>query len=47
MKTIITKFGPMLAAIALVVTAVGVNTACSWVAYQPELPEEARKLRKF
>lgn len=47
MKTIITKFGPMLAAIALFVTAVGVNTTCTWVGYQPELPEGARKLRKF
>lgn len=36
-----------LAAVALLITTVSVNTCCSLVCYQPELPKEARKLRKF
>lgn len=41
------KFGPMLAALALMVTTVSANTNCSWVCYQDELPKNANKLRKF
>lgn len=47
MKKMIAKFGPMLAATALIVTTVSVNSACTWVGYQPELPKDAKKLRKF
>lgn len=47
MKALIRKFGPMLTAIALAVTTVSANTACTWLCYQPTLPEGASKLRKF
>lgn len=46
-KKMMMKFGPMLAALALMVTTVSVNTTCSWVGYQDKLPENANKLRKF
>lgn len=36
-----------LAAVALLITTVSVNTCCTLVCYQPELPKEARKLRRF
>jgi len=47
MKTMIRKFGPILATVALLITTISVNTACSWVGYQPKLPPNANKLRKF
>lgn len=46
-KKLMAKFGPMLAALALMVTTMSVNTTCSWVGYQDKVPENARKLRKF
>lgn len=46
-KQLMMKFGPMLAALALMVTTVSVNTTCTWVCYQDKLPESANKLRKF
>lgn len=52
MKKMLTKFitmrgGSMLAALALIVTTASANSACMLVMHQPELPESARKLRKF
>jgi cyclic lactone autoinducer peptide len=26
---------------------VGANVSCWWIAHQPEMPEEVKKLRKF
>ena len=46
-KKLMMKFGPMLATLALMVTTVSVNTTCTWVGYQDELPKNANKLRKF
>ena len=40
MKKIILKYGGMLAALAMVST-------CTWMTYQEELPDTAKKLRKF
>lgn len=51
MKSIMLKFfkkyGGMFAALALTITAVNVNSACFWIANQPELPDDAKSLRKF
>lgn len=47
MKTLMCKFGGSLAALALLVTTVSVNTCCSWYGHQSELPDGAKKLRKF
>ena len=41
------KFGMILASLALMVTSLNVNTTCMLIAHQPELPENAKKLRKF
>ncbi|MDF2474336.1 MAG: hypothetical protein K0R21_2118 [Anaerocolumna sp.] len=46
-KDFINKFGGMIASLALLVTALNVNTTCAWIVHQPKLPEGARKLRKF
>lgn len=37
----------LMASLALVVTMLNVNAACMCYAHQPELPEGAKKLRKF
>lgn len=44
MKNLLLRFGGMLAALALVVTIVNVNTTCFFAGYQPELPKGAKKL---
>lgn len=36
-----------LAAVALLITTISVNTCCTLVCYQPELPKNAQKLRRF
>lgn len=47
LKKLIFKFGSLIAAMALMVTALNANSACYWLAYQPKLPKGAEKLRKF
>ena len=47
MKNIIFKNGGMLAALAMVFTTLTVNSTCTWMTYQEELPDTAKKLRKF
>jgi len=47
MKNIFVKFAGVVAALALMVTAANVNTACVLVIHQPKLPEGAEKLRRF
>ncbi|MGN9165752.1 cyclic lactone autoinducer peptide [Tissierellaceae bacterium HCP3S3_D8] len=47
MKKMILKLSGVVASLALVVTFVNVNTACMFLAHQPELPKGAEKLRKF
>ncbi len=47
MKKFVSKWGHVLAAFALVVTALTSNVACGWVYHQPKMPEAAKKLRKF
>ena len=46
-KKIILKYCGMLAALAMVFTTLTVNSTCTWMTYQEELPDTAKKLRKF
>lgn len=47
MKSLIYKFGTVLAGLALCITSLNVNTTCMLFIHQPELPNGAKKLRKF
>lgn len=47
MKTLYTKFAGIVAALAIFVTAANVGVTCAFLIHQPELPEGAKKLRKF
>lgn len=47
MKNFIKRYGNMLAAFALFITTLTVNSTCVWATYQPEIPEKAKSLRKF
>lgn len=46
MKKWILKGGPVVASFAFLFTSFVANATCILYAYQPELPEEARKLIK-
>lgn len=46
-KTTMIKLSSALAAMALLVTALNVNTACMYYTHQEKLPMAASKLRKF
>lgn len=46
-NNLIHRFGVPLAAIALFMTTMSVNTACSWLGHQPVIPQRANKLKKF
>lgn len=41
------KFSTVFAALALTITSVNINSCCFWINNQPELPADAKKLRKF
>ena len=47
MKKFFEKYGSIVAALALVVTTLTANSTCVCYMYQDELPENARKLRRF
>lgn len=47
MKKLLIKYSGMLAALAIVFTTMTVNSTCTWMSYQEELPDTAKKLRKF
>ena len=47
MKNFLLKFGGMFASLALVVTTVVANSTCVCIMHQDELPEKAKKIRKF
>ncbi|MGF7060658.1 cyclic lactone autoinducer peptide [Brassicibacter mesophilus] len=47
MNRMIFKFGSTLASLALLVTALNVNTTCMMFVHQPKLPDSAKKLRQF
>ena len=40
------RIGTAVAAMALMVTALNVNTTCIWLSHQPKLPQGADKLKK-
>ncbi|HAG14643.1 MAG TPA: cyclic lactone autoinducer peptide [Ruminococcus sp.] len=47
MNNVTQKIGSLLAALAILFTTATMNAACNFIMYQDELPEEAKKLRKF
>ena len=47
MRKALVKFSGVIASIALVVTAMNVNTACICLIHQPKLPKGAEKLLRF
>lgn len=46
-KKLVMSLGTTFAALALTVTTVASNSACRIYIYQPKLPAEAAKLKKF
>jgi cyclic lactone autoinducer peptide len=47
LKNMVLKFGKTVANLALLVTMINVNSTCLFIAYQPEIPEKANKLKKY
>lgn len=47
MKRLIALSAKCVAAFAFVATIVSINTTCTCFAHQPEVPEEAMKLKKW
>ena len=47
MKKWILTSGNLLASLALVIAAFNINTCCSMIAYQSEMPEGSEDLCKF
>ncbi len=47
MKKFILKYGHVISAVALYVTATSASTMCSIFFYDRKLPDSAKKLRKF
>ena len=47
MKKFLPKYGGFIASLAIIVTTLNANTTCLFIMHQDELPESAKKLRKF
>jgi cyclic lactone autoinducer peptide len=47
MKNLYAKYAGVIAALAIMVTAVSVNRVCMLFAHQPEMPEGSEKLRRL
>lgn len=47
MNKIVSLFSKSVAAFAFLATIVSVNSACTFLAHQPEVPDEAMKLKKW
>lgn len=47
MKKLISLSAKCVAAVAFLATIVSVNSACTYFAHQPEVPEEAMRLKKW
>lgn len=47
MKRFMVQFSGIIACLALVIATMSANITCGYLAYQPELPQSAKKLRKF
>lgn len=43
----VVKFGNILSALVFTLVTFGANSTCIWYTYQEEMPEQAKKLRKF
>jgi cyclic lactone autoinducer peptide len=44
---LLVKFGGAVSALALTLVTVTSNSTCVWYTYQEEMPDQAKKLRKF
>lgn len=47
LTTLLMKCSTPLLALAVVVATVNANVCCPWMNYQPIVPEDVKKLRKF
>lgn len=47
MKAFMEKYAGVLAALALMITTITANSTCYYTMHQAELPESAKKLRRF
>lgn len=47
MKNFIIKYGKYIATLALFITASNMNITCTFMAYQPKVPDNADHLRKI
>lgn len=47
LKNFVLKHGATLSAFAIFVTTMNVNRTCYSILHQPEVPKNAKKLRKF
>ncbi|MCM1228149.1 MAG: cyclic lactone autoinducer peptide [Clostridium sp.] len=47
MTRFIEKYRAVIAALALVLATFAVNSTCAYTLYQEEIPDQAKKLRKF
>ncbi len=47
MERFIRRYGKYLIAFAMFITTFSVNSTCPFAAYQPELPNESDKLKKY
>lgn len=46
-KDLFKKYSGVVAAFAMVVTTLVANSTCIYIMYQDQMPESAKKLRKF
>ncbi len=46
MKKFVTRWGHVIASLAVMVTAVSANSACLWLMHQPELPKSSECLKR-
>lgn len=47
MRRLFIKLGGMAASLALMITALNINTTCMMYSHQPKLPDKAQRLRRF
>jgi cyclic lactone autoinducer peptide len=47
MKNVLFKLAGVVASAAMLITAFNMNSNCICIAHQPQLPANAKKLRKF
>lgn len=47
MTRFIEKYRAAIAAVALMLATLAVNSTCAYTLYQDEIPEDVKKLRKF